>query len=89
MDGTLLDLHFDTFFWLEHLPVRYAQLHSIDRDEARQWLHQRIRAEQGTLNWYCLDYWSEELDVDIKALKHEDSWSGWHSVPMFMISWTI
>ena len=22
MDGTLLDLHFDSHFWLEHLPKR-------------------------------------------------------------------
>lgn len=71
MDGTLLDLHFDTFFWLQHLPVRYAQLHSLDQAEARQWLHQRIREEQGTLNWYCLDYWSRELNVNIAELKRE------------------
>lgn len=71
MDGTLLDLHFDTFFWLEHLPVRYAELHSIDKAEATRWLHERIMQEQGTLNWYCLDYWSRELDVDITALKTE------------------
>ena len=25
MDGTLLDLHFDTRFWLHHLPRRYAE----------------------------------------------------------------
>ncbi|WP_372598636.1 GMP/IMP nucleotidase [Amphritea sp.] len=73
MDGTLLDLHFDTYFWLEHLPVRYAELHSIDHDEAQKWLHERIMQEQGTLNWYCLDYWSKELNVDIKALKREIS----------------
>lgn len=71
MDGTLLDLHFDTYFWLEHLPVRYAELHRVDFREAQQWLHQRIMQEQGTLNWYCLDYWSKELSVDIKALKRE------------------
>lgn len=71
MDGTLLDLHFDTYFWLEHLPVRYAELHRVDFREAQQWLHQRIMQEQGTLNWYCLDYWSKELNVDIKALKQE------------------
>ncbi|MCV6612652.1 MAG: GMP/IMP nucleotidase [Amphritea sp.] len=71
MDGTLLDLHFDTYFWLEHLPVRYAELHSVDHAEAQRWLHERIRSEQGTLNWYCLDYWSRELNVDIKALKEE------------------
>lgn len=28
MDGTLLDLHFDNHFWLQHLPQRYAEHHS-------------------------------------------------------------
>ncbi|BBB31413.1 GMP/IMP nucleotidase [Neptunomonas japonica] len=71
MDGTLLDLHFDSFFWLEHLPVRYADIHKMDTKEAREWLHERIMKEYGTLNWYCLDYWSQELNVDIVALKKE------------------
>lgn len=71
MDGTLLDLHFDSFFWLEHLPLRYADIHQLDSEEAKRWLHERIMQEQGTLNWYCLDYWSRELDVDIVALKRE------------------
>lgn len=71
MDGTLLDLHFDSYFWLEHLPLRYAQLHRLAPEDAREWLHQRITQEQGTLNWYCLDYWSEQLGVDIPALKRE------------------
>jgi len=71
MDGTLLDLHFDSFFWLEHLPVRYADIHKMDAKVAREWLHERIMKEYGTLNWYCLDYWSQELNVDIVALKKE------------------
>ncbi|MFC6670860.1 GMP/IMP nucleotidase [Marinobacterium aestuariivivens] len=71
MDGTLLDLHFDSHFWLEHLPRRYAELRQLEPEAAREWLHQRITREQGTLNWYCLDYWSEELGVDIPALKRE------------------
>lgn len=71
MDGTLLDLHFDTFFWLEHLPLRYAQIHKMAQDEARTWLHEKIIQQQGTLNWYCLDYWTDELQVPITELKHE------------------
>jgi len=73
MDGTLLDLHFDSYFWLEFLPLRYAALHRMDEQEARTWLHERLRKEQGTLNWYCLDYWSSELGVDITAMKREVS----------------
>ncbi len=71
MDGTLLDLHYDSYFWLEHLPRRYAQTHALPTEVARQRLHQRIIEEQGTLNWYCIDYWSAELGVDIAALKRE------------------
>ena len=71
MDGTLLDLHFDTFFWLEHLPMRYAQTHGLQHDDAKSQLTERIIREQGTLNWYCVDYWSEQLGVDVAELKQQ------------------
>ena len=71
MDGTLLDLYFDNHFWLQHLPVVYAQRNSIDADTARNELIARFGREQGKLNWYCVDFWSRELGVDIAALKHE------------------
>lgn len=70
MDGTLLDLHFDSHFWLEHLPRRYVELHRLD-ELAQQELVARITGEQGTLNWYSLAYWSRELGVDVLALKRE------------------
>lgn len=71
MDGTLLDLHFDNHFWLHHLPRRYAEIHGLPADEARARLIARFEAERGTLNWYCLQYWARELDLDIVALKRE------------------
>lgn len=70
MDGTLLDLHFDSHFWLEHLPRRYRELHSLD-EQAQQALVERILGERGTLDWYSLRYWSRELGVDVLALKRE------------------
>lgn len=73
MDGTLLDLHFDNYFWLEHLPRRYTELKSTSAEETRQKLLSMYDAHQGSLNWYCLDFWSEELKVDIVALKREVS----------------
>lgn len=73
MDGTLLDLHFDTFFWLEHLPKRYAEHHELAPEPVRQQLVERIIQEKGTLNWYCVDYWSDVFDIDIAALKREIS----------------
>ena len=29
MDGTLLDLHYDNHFWLEHVPRRYAEKNAL------------------------------------------------------------
>lgn len=71
MDGTLLDLYFDNYFWLEHLPKRYAELHHISEAEAKAILQPIFEQTQGTLNWYCLDYWSDTLKVDIPKLKQE------------------
>ena len=71
MDGTLLDLHFDNYFWLHYLPKRYAEIHGQDEQQCREELIARFEAIRGTLNWYCLDYWSRELRVDICALKRE------------------
>ena len=71
MDGTLLDLHFDNHFWLEHMPKRYAEKHDITTEEASKALSQKTKAIEGSLNWYCLDYWEEKLDMDIVELKHE------------------
>lgn len=71
MDGTLLDLYFDNLFWQEHLPLRYAEIHRLDPVEARTQLHQRFDALRGTMNWYCVDYWSEVLELDITRLKLE------------------
>jgi len=71
MDGTLLDLHFDNYFWFDHLPKRYAQSHNIGLKKAQILIHQHVNRLRGTLNWYCLDHWSELLQVNIGELKKE------------------
>jgi HAD superfamily hydrolase (TIGR01509 family) len=71
MDGTLLDLHFDNHFWQEHVPLRYAEKHAMSVDDAKQTLYPRFRSVEGTIDWYCVDYWSRELGLDINALKRE------------------
>lgn len=71
MDGTLLDLHFDNYFWLTHLPQRYAEIRQIDLPSAKSELEQHIRQHEGTLKWYCLEYWSDVLQLDIRSLKVE------------------
>ena len=71
MDGTLLDLHFDNHFWREHVPLRYAERHNLDVDTAKSRLIPKFRLKEGTLDWYCIDYWSHELNLDIAGLKNE------------------
>lgn len=71
MEGTLLDLHFDNYFWLEHLPKRYAEIHQVDFEAATQRLHDHISQHEGTLQWYCLEFWSQALKVDVQSLKAE------------------
>jgi putative hydrolase of the HAD superfamily len=71
MDGTLLDLHFDNHFWLEHVPMRYAEARDISLEDSKQLLLTRYRDIEGTLNWYCVDHWSRELGLDIALLKEE------------------
>ena len=71
MDGTLLDLNFDNHFWQHYVPQCYAQLNNISQHEAVSRLVPIFKAKEGTLDWYCVDYWSNELQLDIVALKNE------------------
>jgi len=71
MDGTILDLHFDNHFWLEHFPARYSEKHNISIDEAKQKLTARYQELTGTIEWYCLDYWTEFTEMPIASIKRE------------------
>ena len=71
MDGTLLDLNFDNYFWLEYLPQRYAQEFKLDPVEAKRDINQKTAALEGTLEWYSTTYWTEALGIDVVALKRE------------------
>ena len=71
MDGTLLDLQFDNRFWQEHVPLRWGERRGLDPDAARAALEPRFRAHEGTLDWYCTDFWSRELELDVLELKRE------------------
>ena len=73
LDGTLLDLAFDNFFWRTRVPQAWAQARNLSPEQASQQLQPRFRAREGTLEWYCVDYWSRELELDIAALKHVDA----------------
>ncbi len=71
MDGTLLDLHFDNHFWQAHLPRRYAEARGLSAQAGREELMARYHARAGTLEWYSIDFWETELELDIMRFKEE------------------
>jgi 5'-nucleotidase len=71
MDGTLLDLRFDNWFWQELIPRRYAAAKGLDLEETRRVLAPWFIEVRGTLQWYCIEYWSRLLELDIGGIKRE------------------
>ncbi|MEJ2139405.1 MAG: GMP/IMP nucleotidase [Gammaproteobacteria bacterium] len=69
MDGTLLDLAFDNYFWRELVPQHFARRRNITEDQARDRIYELYAGREGTLDWYCLDFWENQLDLDLQALK--------------------
>ena len=73
MDGTLLDLYFDNYFWQEFVPTQYAEEKGITHQKAHEILADKYKSVEGTMDWYCVDYWTEQLGLDIEGLKREVS----------------
>ncbi|ORU89399.1 MAG: HAD family hydrolase [Cycloclasticus sp. symbiont of Poecilosclerida sp. M] len=71
MDGTLLDLQFDNYFWQILIPQRYADKNGLQLQDVKAYLQPIFKAQEGRLNWYCLDYWSDVLGFDVAELKCE------------------
>lgn len=71
MDGTLLDRHFDNFFFEEELPRRYAALHRLTFEDSRDRLMAMYRSVEGELAWTDLHYWTERVGIDVVALHGE------------------
>lgn len=71
MDGTLLDLAFDNYFWQKLVPETWGAKNGVTPQEAMEYMRQQYHDVQHTLNWYCLDYWSEQLGLDICAMTTE------------------
>lgn len=71
MDGTLLDKYFDDYFWEHLLPELYAEKRGMTFGRAKKELLAMYKAHEGTLNWTDIDFWSEQVDLDIPALKEQ------------------
>ncbi len=71
MDGTILDLAFDNYFWGQLVPQRYADARGLSLEQAYAELKPQFRAIEHTLPWYCTDHWSRITGLNLKQLKHE------------------
>ena len=69
MDGTLLDKYFDDYFWEEYVPMIFAEVNNLTPEEAHMSLLARYERVESTLQWTDLDYWSDQLQLDIPELK--------------------
>lgn len=69
MDGTLLDLHFDNYFWEQRVPEAIAAKTGISTELAWQQLRAEYQTMHGKLDWYCIDYWTRRLQLDIQGMK--------------------
>ena len=69
MDGTLLDLRFDNWFWREHIPSHYGAANGMSAAAAWEAIEPKFAAIRGTLQWYCIEHWTREFGLDIAAIK--------------------
>ena len=69
MDGTILDLAYDNYFWRELVPRCVARARGLDHVPAREQVYELYEGKLGTLDWYCLDYWTDTLQLDLRSLK--------------------
>lgn len=73
MDGTLLDLAYDNYMWLEHIPAVYARKNDLSEQAAKERLYGFMKKMQGQLMWYSLDHWSDVLEIDVASLHRDEN----------------
>ncbi len=73
MDGTVLDLAYDNYMWMQHVPEQFAAANGLEPEVARDALYARFKAMHGRLEWYCLDHWSDDLGLDIAKLHRDEN----------------
>lgn len=65
MDGTILDLSYDSHIWLKIIPEKLAEKRDIPISAAVSLMNEHVIRMKNTLEWYCIDNWSKLLDIDV------------------------
>lgn len=71
MDGTLIDLHFDNHLWNVVVPQRFGQREGMDAKRAAELLYRDMIGSKASLDFYDLDYWARQTQLDIDAIHEE------------------
>ena len=71
MDGTLLDLHYDATFWLNNVHSIVANLPGEPEHVIQERFHRELKKHEGTLAWYCTDYWADFFGIDLIEAKQQ------------------
>ena len=53
------------------MPEQYAEKHDLSPEDAHKHLMCRYTEVRGKLDWYCVDFWTRELSLDIEQMKHD------------------
>ena len=83
MDGTILDLAYDNYFWHQHIPSVYAKSKNITFKKAKLILEKEYKKKQGSIQWYCLEYWSKKTNINlsIELLKTKNKNYSFNKLP--------
>jgi putative hydrolase of the HAD superfamily len=73
MDGTVLDLAYDNYMWMHHVPEHFAAKNGLEPAAAREQLYAKFNSMRGQIEWYCLDHWSNYLDLDVAQLHRDEN----------------
>ncbi len=71
LDGTLLDQAYDNHIWRDLVPQRFAVANGLEMHAAYAEIARRFAERSGTLDWYCIEYWSKNLGIDIGGLHRQ------------------
>lgn len=66
LDGTLLDLAYDNYFWHDHIPNLIAKKNKLPFEKVKIEFENIYKSKQNTIEWYSLDYWSKIFEIDLK-----------------------
>ena len=71
MDGTLLDLHYAVTFWFNNVHSIVANLTGEPEHVIQERFHRELKKHEGTLAWYCTDYWADFFGIDLIEAKQQ------------------